>query len=102
MMSSVWTKELRVFSFGFGGFRMGFEDSVLLVIKLCHHYRRLSLTWLETDRETCYLVIAMAPFAAEGCKLFVYGIGQHISNDEIMSEFEKFGTVNDTYNTGKG
>ena len=40
--------------------------------------------------------------AAEGCKLFVYGIGQHISNDELISEFEKFGTVNDTYNTGKG
>ena len=64
-------------------------------------FRRLSLIWLETDRET-FVVIAMAPFAAEGCELFVYGIGQHISNDELISEFEKFGTVNDTYNTGKG
>ena len=44
----------------------------------------------------------MAPFAAEGCKLFVYGISQHISNSELQEEFEKFGTVNDTYNTGKG
>lgn len=44
----------------------------------------------------------MAPFAPEGCKLFVYGISQHISNSELQEEFEKFGTVNDTYNTGKG
>jgi len=32
----------------------------------------------------------------------VYGISQHISNSELQSEFEKFGTVTDTYNTGKG
>ena len=44
----------------------------------------------------------MAPFAPEGCKLFVYGVSQHISNSELQSEFEKFGTVTDTYNTGKG
>jgi len=44
----------------------------------------------------------MAPYAAEGCKLFVYGISQHISNDELIEEFGKFGSVNDTYNTGKG
>ena len=44
----------------------------------------------------------MAPYAEEGCKLFVYGIDENLSNSEIQSEFEKFGTVTDTYNTGKG
>jgi len=44
----------------------------------------------------------MAPYAEEGCKLFVYGINESISNSELQSEFEKFGTVTDTYNTGKG
>eukprot|EP00092_Neocalanus_flemingeri_P020684 GFUD01022415.1.p1 GENE.GFUD01022415.1~~GFUD01022415.1.p1 ORF type:complete len:144 (+),score=37.42 GFUD01022415.1:100-531(+) len=44
----------------------------------------------------------MAPYAEEGCKLFVYGVNEGTSNSELQSEFEKFGTVNDTYNTGKG
>merc|ERR1719367_2262200 len=44
----------------------------------------------------------MAPYAEEGCKLFVYGINESVSNSELQSEFEKFGTVTDTYNTGKG
>ena len=35
-------------------------------------------------------------------KLFVYGIDQSSSNHEIQEEFEKFGTVTDVYNTGKG
>merc|ERR1719193_1011176 len=46
--------------------------------------------------------IIMAPYAEEGCKLFVYGINESVSNSELQSEFEKFGTVTDTYNTGKG
>merc|ERR1719193_3082876 len=45
--------------------------------------------------------IIMAPYAEEGCKLFVYGINESVSNSELQSEFEKFGTVTDTYNTGK-
>ena len=40
--------------------------------------------------------------AEEGCKLFVYGIDQNMSNGDIQSEFEKFGAVTDVYNTGKG
>jgi len=35
-------------------------------------------------------------------KLFVYGIDQNLSNEEIQSEFDKFGMVTDVYNTGKG
>jgi len=35
-------------------------------------------------------------------KLFVYGVDQNLSNDEIQGEFEKFGMVTDVYNTGKG
>ena len=38
----------------------------------------------------------------EGCKLFVYGIQENISNSELQGEFGKFGNVTDTYNTGKG
>ena len=45
---------------------------------------------------------SMAPFAEEGCKLFVYGINEGISNSELQAEFEKFGPVTDSYNTGKG
>ena len=56
----------------------------------------------QTERQLLPGKTEMAPFAPEGCKLFVYGISQHISNSELQSEFEKFGTVNDTYNTGKG
>jgi len=44
----------------------------------------------------------MAPYAEEGCKLFVYGVNEGTSNSELQTEFEKFGTVTDTYNTGKG
>ena len=38
----------------------------------------------------------------DGCKLFVYGVDQNMSNEEIKDEFEKFGMVSDVYNTGKG
>jgi len=38
----------------------------------------------------------------DGCRLFVYGISTELSNEEIQVEFEKFGNVTDTYNTGKG
>ena len=38
----------------------------------------------------------------EGCKLFVYGIQENISDSELQGEFGKFGNVTDTYNTGKG
>jgi len=38
----------------------------------------------------------------EGCRLFVYGIGENTSREEIEQEFGKFGSVTDTYNTGKG
>jgi len=44
----------------------------------------------------------MAPYAEEGCKLFVYGVNEGTSNSELQTEFEKYGTVTDTYNTGKG
>ena len=44
----------------------------------------------------------MAPYAEEGCKLFVYGVNESTSNEELQAEFGKFGTVTDTYNTGKG
>ena len=44
----------------------------------------------------------MAPYAEEGCKLFVYGVNESTSNSELQAEFEKFGAVTDTYNTGKG
>merc|ERR1712183_1076231 len=46
--------------------------------------------------------ITMAPYAEEGCKLFVYGVNEGTSNSELQEQFEKFGTVTDTYNTGKG
>jgi len=38
----------------------------------------------------------------EGCRLFVYGISTGTPNEDIPVEFEKFGQVVDTYNTGKG
>ena len=44
----------------------------------------------------------MAPYAEEGCKLFVYGIDQNMDNGDLQAEFEKFGSVTDVYNTGKG
>ena len=42
------------------------------------------------------------PYAEEGCKLFVYGIDEGVSNSELQKEFEKFRNVIDTRNTGKG
>merc|ERR1712037_732317 len=38
----------------------------------------------------------------EGCKLFVYGVNENTSNSELSDAFSKYGTVVDTYNTGKG
>ena len=49
-----------------------------------------------------YHSVIMAPYAEEGCKLFVYGVNEGTSNSELQAEFERFGTVTDTYNTGKG
>jgi RNA recognition motif-containing protein len=40
--------------------------------------------------------------AEQGCKLFVYGVNENMANGELQAEFEKFGQVTDTYNTGKG
>ena len=34
--------------------------------------------------------------------MFIYGIDQGMQNSEIKAEFDKFGTVVDVYNTGKG
>ena len=45
----------------------------------------------------------MAPYNAEdGCRLFVYGVAEGTPNGDIQAEFDKFGPVVDTYNTGKG
>ena len=40
--------------------------------------------------------------AEQACKLFVYGVDQNMANGDLQAEFEKFGTVTDVYNTGKG
>merc|ERR1719481_1862883 len=40
--------------------------------------------------------------AEQGCKLFIYGVDQNFANSDLQAEFEKFGTVTDVYNTGKG
>ena len=40
--------------------------------------------------------------AEEGCRLFVYGVGENTSKEEISQEFERCGSVTDSYNTGKG
>merc|ERR1712021_90119 len=42
------------------------------------------------------------PQPAEGCKLFVYGVTQETANSDLQAAFEKFGTVTDAYNPGKG
>ena len=45
----------------------------------------------------------MAPYNAEdGCRLFVYGVAEGTPNGDIQAEFDKYGPVVDTYNTGKG
>eukprot|EP00092_Neocalanus_flemingeri_P006226 GFUD01006700.1.p1 GENE.GFUD01006700.1~~GFUD01006700.1.p1 ORF type:complete len:336 (-),score=121.16 GFUD01006700.1:887-1894(-) len=44
----------------------------------------------------------MAPFAEEGCKLFVYGVGTQTPKEDLQIEFERFGNVTDAYNSGKG
>jgi len=40
--------------------------------------------------------------AAEGCKLFVHGVTQETPNADLQAAFEKYGTVIDAYNPGKG
>jgi len=40
--------------------------------------------------------------AAEGCKLFVYGVATNTPKEEVQMEFERFGKVTDTFNSGKG
>ena len=40
--------------------------------------------------------------AEEGCRLFVYGVGENTSKEDIADAFKEFGSVTDTYNTGKG
>ena len=32
----------------------------------------------------------MAPYAEEGCKLFVYGVNENISNSELSDAFSKY------------
>ena len=44
----------------------------------------------------------MAPESQDGCRLFVYGVAEGTPNLELQAEFERFGLVTDTYNTGKG
>ncbi|XP_023330048.1 RNA-binding protein 8A [Eurytemora carolleeae] len=44
----------------------------------------------------------MPNFGGEGCKLFVYGVSTGTPKEEIQDEFERFGEVTDTYNSGKG
>jgi len=43
-----------------------------------------------------------SPNNVEACKLFVYGVGEQISAEEMEREFGVFGEVANTYNTGKG
>ena len=43
------------------------------------------------------IIISMA----EGCKLFVYGVSENVSREELEQEFGKCGTVTDAYNTLK-
>ena len=39
--------------------------------------------------------------AEEGCRLFVYGVGENTRREELEDEFGRFGTVTDAYNTLK-
>jgi len=39
---------------------------------------------------------------ARGCKLFVYGVSESVSREELEQEFGKCGSVTDAYNPGKG
>ena len=36
------------------------------------------------------------------CKLFIYGVDPSCKEQELQDQFEKFGPVTDTHNTGKG
>jgi len=38
----------------------------------------------------------------EGCKVFVHGVKQETSQEDIKAEFDKFGKVVDSFNPGKG
>jgi len=44
----------------------------------------------------------MSGFAGEGCKLFVYGVATSTPKEEIEVAFQQFGTITDTFNSGKG
>ena len=37
-----------------------------------------------------------------GAKLFVYGVAESLPNRDIKEEFNKFGTVTEVHNAGKG
>ena len=39
---------------------------------------------------------------ASNARLFVYGVGQNLANNDIKEEFKKFGTVTEVNNPGKG
>ena len=43
-----------------------------------------------------------AKMSEDGCKLFVYGVGENVSREEMEQEFGRCGSVTDAYNTGKG
>lgn len=38
----------------------------------------------------------------DGCKLFVHGVGEETSNEDLKFVFEKHGQVTDTFNPGRG
>jgi RNA recognition motif-containing protein len=57
---------------------------------------------LDKAKENTVHKSKMAPEAGEGCRLFVYGVAEGTPNLELQAEFERFGLVTDTYNTGKG
>ena len=53
-------------------------------------------------------VLTLQPLAranakmADGCKLFVYGMGENVSHDEMEQEFRRGDSVTNAYNTDKG